>query len=183
MQPDVIVKSYQPQPGYSKGHFLASNDRTATEAMNRQTFYVTNIAPQWQDGFNGGVWGTLESACWNNICADTLFVVTGVHFANQNKTVTDNAVPPHPVVVPTNFYKVMIRSKSGNTGKPLYQLKADELQCIAFWFGNKEYKGKNPSDFKTTVADVEQKTGMTFFPNVPNATAAVKASSAGTWSF
>ena len=36
---------------------------------------------------------------------------------------------------------------------------------------------------RQVMVDVEQKTGMTFFPNVPNATAAVKASNAGTWSF
>ena len=186
VQPVITGANYKipgvtPPISYSRGHFIASNDRTATEAMNRQTFYVTNVAPQWQNSFNGGVWGTLEGACWNNICADTLFVVTGVHFADNNTTVVDNAKPtPNTVVVPTNFYKVMIRSKAGNTGKPLYELKADELQCIAFWFGNKEYKGTTPSDFRTTVADVEQKTGMTFFPNVPNAP---KGSDAGNWKF
>lgn len=188
LQPYVVKSSYK-MPGqsscpYSRGHLLASGDRTASRGMNEQTFYVTNMAPQWQNGFNGGIWGTLEEKCWNNICADTLFVVTGVHFADSSTTVVDNATPtPNPVVVPTNFYKVMIRSKAGNTGKPLYQLKADELQCIAFWFGNESYAGANIADFKTTVADVEQKTGMTFFVNVPNATAEVKASTAGKWSF
>ena len=74
----------------------------------------------------------------------------------------------------------MIRSKAGNTGKPLYELSADELQCIAFWFENKSYPNSSMSTFRTTVADIEQKTGMTFFPNVPNAP---KESSAGSWSF
>ena len=168
---------------YSRGHFIASNDRTATEAMNKQTFYVTNVAPQWQNGFNGGIWATLEDKCWNNICADTLFVVTGVHFADSSTTVVDNATPPNTVVVPTNFYKVMIRSKAGNTGKPLYELRADELQCIGFWFTNEAHTGASLASFITTVADVEQKTGRKFFVNVPNATDAVKASNAGTWSF
>ena len=189
LQPEITGGNYKipgvtPPISYSRGHLLASSDRTATAAMNKQTFYVTNVAPQWQNGFNGGVWETLEKACWNNICADTLFIVTGTYYADKNTTVVDNAAPtPNTVVVPTNFYKVMIRSKAGNTGKPLCQLEADELQCIAFWFGNESYTGRKPAEFKTTVADVEQKTGMTFFPNVPNATAAVKASSEGSWSF
>ncbi|MDE7344676.1 MAG: DNA/RNA non-specific endonuclease, partial [Alistipes sp.] len=172
--------SYKPQPGYSRGHLLASDDRTATVDMNKQTFYVTNMAPQWQNGFNSGVWSTLETNTWNNVCADTLFVVSGVHYANTNTTVMDNATPQNTIYVPTNFYKVMIRSKAGNTGKPLYELSADELQCIAFWFENKSYPNSSMSTFRTTVADVEQKTGMTFFPNVPNAP---KDSSAGSWSF
>ena len=187
LQPVIKEGSYK-IPGvtsvaYSRGHFIASNDRTATEAMNKQTFYVTNVAPQWQNGFNGGIWATLEEKCWNNICADTLFVVTGVHFADSSTTVVDNATPPNTVVVPTNFYKVMIRSKAGNTGKPLYELRADELQCIGFWFTNEAHTGANLADFRTTVADIEQKTGRKFFVNVPNATDAVKASNAGTWSF
>lgn len=189
LQPVITSGNYkipgvEPPIAYSRGHFIASNDRTATEAMNKQTFYVTNVAPQWQNGFNGGIWGTLEEKCWNNICADTLFVVTGVHFADSATTVVDNATPvPNTVVVPTNFYKVMIRSKAGNTGKPLCELRADELQCIAFWFTNEAHTGASLASFKTTVADIEQKTGQTFFVNVPNATAEVKASNAGIWSF
>lgn len=188
LQPVITGGNYKipgvtPPISYSRGHLIASSDRTASLEINKQTFYVTNAAPQWQNGFNGGVWQKLEEKCWDNICADTLFVVTGVHFANESTTVVDNATPPNTVVVPTNFYKVMIRSKAGNTGKPLYRLEADELQCIAFWFGNESYTGQSYANFKTTVADVEQKTGMTFFSNVPNATAEVKASNAGTWSF
>lgn len=181
VQPALTSGSYKPQTeGFSRGHLLASNDRTANVDMNKQTFYVTNMAPQKQTSFNDGIWSTLETRTWNNVCADTLFVVSGVYFADTNTTVMDNASPQNTVYVPTNFYKVMIRSKTGNTGKPLYELPADELQCIAFWFGNQSYPGASLSTFRTTVADVEQKTGMTFFPNVPNAP---KASSAGTWSF
>ncbi len=183
LQPVIIQSagSYKPQPGYSRGHLLASNDRTASEGMNNQTFYVTNMAPQWQNGFNSGVWSSLEDKTWNYVCADTLFVVSGVYYANTDKTVTDNAKPtPNTVYVPTNFYKVMIRSKSGNTGKPLYELSADEMQCIGFWFENKSYSGNSLTAYRTTVADIEQKTGMTFFPNVPDAP---KESSAGNWSF
>lgn len=181
VQPALTSGSYKPQtPGYSRGHLLASNDRTANEEMNKQTFYVTNMAPQKQTNFNDGIWSTLEKNTWNNICADTLFVVSGVWYANTDETVMDNADPKNTVYVPTNFYKVMIRSKSGNTGKPLCELSADEMQCIAFWFENKSYPGASLSTFRTTVADVEQKTGMTFFVNVPDAP---KDSSAGSWSF
>ncbi len=189
VQPWIVEKSYQPQPGYSKGHLIASNDRTLSEPMNRQTFYVTNSTPQWQNGFNGGVWSTLEGRTWNNVCADTLFVVSGVYYANTDKTVTDTVpaelenedLEPHTIYVPTNYYKVMIRSKAGNTGKPLSQLAADELQCIGFWFDNQAYpNGASPTLNMKSVAEIEQITGMTFFANVP---AAPKNSNAGNWSF
>ena len=95
---------------------LASNDRTASLGINEQTFYVTNVAPQWQNSFNGGVWSSLEEDCWENICADTLYVVSGVYFANDNTTVTDQS--GKTCVVPTNFYRVLMRSKAGDTGNP-----------------------------------------------------------------
>ena len=75
----------------------------------------------------------------------------------------------------------MIRSKAGNTGKPLYELKADEMQCIAFWFENRAYSGSTLSSVMTSVADVEQKTGLTFFVNVPEAPK--QSYSSGDWKF
>ena len=183
VQPYIVSASYK-VPGstspYSRGHLLASNDRTASAGMNNQTFFVTNMAPQWQNGFNSGVWSTLEDKTWSNVCADTLFVVSGVYFADTDTTVKDNASPQNTIYVPTHFYKVMIRSKAGNTGKPLYELAADQMQCIAFWFENKTYSGNSLAAYRTTVADVEQKTGLTFFVNVPEAP---KQSDAGDWRF
>lgn len=168
VQPDLIERSYKPQAaGYSKGHLLASNDRTASYGINVQTFYVTNVAPQWQDSFNGGVWQSLEEDCWKNICADTLYVVSGVFFANDNTTVTDQS--DDVCIVPTNFYRVLMRSKSGNTGKPLWELTADEIKCVGFWFENRAYPSGKPSANATSVADIEQKVGFKFFPNVPQA--------------
>ena len=165
VQPDLIDGSYQPQPGYSKGHLIASNDRTISYEANSQTFYVTNVAPQWQNSFNGGVWSLLEEDCWKNICADTLYIVSGVYFANDDTTVTDQS--DDTCIVPTNFYRVLMRSKAGNTGKPLWELSADQIKCVGFWFENRAYSGGKPSSGMMSVADIEQKVGFEFFPNVP----------------
>lgn len=167
VQPDLIEGSYKPQPGYSKGHLIASNDRTVSYEANSQTFYVTNVAPQWQNSFNGGVWSSLEADCWNNICVDTLYVVSGVYFANDDTTVMDQS--DKTCVVPTNFYRVLMRSKAGNTGQPLWKLDADQIQCVGFWFENRAYPSGKPSSGMTSVADIEQKVGFEFFPNVPQA--------------
>lgn len=173
VQPWIVERSYQPQPGYSRGHMIASADRTATRGMNEQTFFVTNMSPQWQNGFNSGVWSNLEGACWNegNVCADTLFVVTGAYYVGSTTTVTDKAPTPHTITVPTHLYKVMIRSKAGNTGRPLSELTADELQCVGFWLENRSYTGdKSPlTDYMTSVAEIEQATGMRFFTHIPAA--------------
>ena len=117
--------------------------------------------------FNGGVWSSLETDCWKNVCADTLYVVSGVYFADRATTVTDK--DGAECVVPTNFYRVLLRSKDGATGRPVWKLSSDELQCVGFWFENKAYSSGKPSQNMTSVAEIEEKTGMTFFVHVPNA--------------
>lgn len=169
----VIPESVQPNlkssyvGGYSRGHMIASNDRQSSKATNRQTFYYTNMSPQIQNGFNGGIWATLEHGCHEMICSDTLYMVTGAHFANRNNTCEDKQ--GREIVVPTHYYKVLIRSKAGNTHKPLWELSADEIECAGYWLEHKAYSGASPSQFIKSVEWIEEQTGMEFFPNVPNA--------------
>ncbi len=155
---------------YSRGHMVASSDRQVSARTNRQTFYYTNMAPQIQNEFNGGIWSKLENLVQDTwTCSDTLYVVTGAHFANRSKTVEDK--DGNTCYVPTHFYKVMLRSKSGKTRKPVSQLSAGELQCVGFWFDHFGYgtKDQPTSREMRSVADIEKQTGLKFFPNVPNA--------------
>lgn len=180
VQPDLTGGSYQPQPGFSRGHMIASNDRQRDKAMNEQTFYVTNSSPQRQDRFNGSIWGSLELACWRNVCADTLYVVTGAWFGDSFELTADKS--GRSVSVPSAFYKVLLRSRSGRTGRPLSALAADELQCTGFWFEHKDYpSGARPAQYMTSVADIERRTGMKFFVNVPQAPK--ETFDAADWSF
>ena len=170
VQPD-LSSSYKASGdgSFSRGHMLASNDRQSDKATNKQTFYYTNMSPQIQNGFNGGIWATFEKKCHNMICSDTLYMVTGAYFANENTTCKDNSNPQKTVIVPTHFYKVLIRSKSGNTGRPLWELSADEIECAGYWFEHKVYSGASPSQFIKSVAWIEEQTKQSFFTNVPNA--------------
>ena len=65
---------------YSRGHLVASDYRQTTEQQNRQTFYYSNQAPQWQNNFNGGIWADLEQRVAAVAPGGTtmLYVVTGV---------------------------------------------------------------------------------------------------------
>lgn len=47
---------------YSRGHQIANADRNGEDDMCDQTYYMTNITPQIQNGFNGGIWSNLETA-------------------------------------------------------------------------------------------------------------------------
>lgn len=164
-----LKKSYEGD--YSRGHMVASSDRQVDQIINRTTFYFTNMAPQIQNEFNGGIWKDLEEKCQEKwICSDTLYVVTGSFFENENRTCKDN--DGRRVVVPTHFYKVLLRSKSGHTGKPLHELAADELICTGFWLDHTTKYGtkdKITAEYMMSVAEIERKTGFRFFTNVATA--------------
>ena len=163
IQPNLVKGSYKPQPGYSKGHLLASGDRTVNATANIQTFYVTNAAPQWQNSFNSGVWSSLETDCWKNVCADTLYVVSGCHFADYDNETKDKAGNICPI--PTSYFKVLLRTRSGQTGNRIADCTASELRSIGFWVANENGQTLG-SNLCKSVEEIERLTGFTFFPEV-----------------
>lgn len=164
--------------GYTRGHMLGSSDRTVSSATNKQVFYYSNIGAQLQDGFNtgGGVWNNLEDKVDSYWCSDTLYQVIGCIFQDftdkygttikAKKGSGNNG----SFQVPTAYYKVLLRTKKGNTGKRVDKCSASELQCVAFIISHKGNKGRKPSKSDLyTVEELEELTGLTFFVNVPNA--------------
>ncbi|UKI38917.1 MAG: DNA/RNA non-specific endonuclease [Alistipes putredinis] len=104
-----IPSSYQPNLGssylgsYSRGHMIASSDRQVSPAANRQTFYYTNMCPQIQNEFNGGVWQSLEKRVqsYDWICDDTLYVVSGAAMIGDYKytsTKKQSKRSPYPLI-------------------------------------------------------------------------------------
>lgn len=165
---------------YTRGHMLGSGERTATREMNNQTFYVTNIAPQLRDGFNerGGAWNNLEYFVDRQICADTLYVVTGAIYddftapdgTNIKARTTVNKNDNKRIGVPTAYYKALLRTKSGRTGKSVVECKASELKCAAFIVAHRSDSGHKPTEEDMiSIKELERLTGVNFFANVPNA--------------
>ena len=164
-----LKNAYYPQEGleysHSRGHQIPSADRTASAEDNLTTFYFTNSTPQLQS-LNGGSWETLE----NNIrkkwmCSDTIYVVTGAHFAEGYGYAYDNKGAGKPCAIPTHYYKVILRTKKDDSGKWVGECSTEELKCVGFWF---EHKGGAVRQMMS-VSDIEKKTGHTFFANIPNA--------------
>lgn len=185
---------------WTKGHLCMSRERGGkNQEINRQTFYPTNIAPQPNAKAStfGEVWGCIEAVVSGtnkkdnditaddnstnlNIVADTLFVVAGCYYQHENWTDYDssdyNQPTPDPnqklCVMPTHQYKVLLRTRSGNTGRPIQVCSASELQSIGFWI--ETFTTLDASSARTVlrqiavpVSWIEQQTGLTFFPDVP----------------
>ena len=161
-QADCTTGSYK--GSYDRGHQLPSADRLATNELNAQTFYMSNMTPQL-NRLNQDMWANLETKVRNNKCSDTLYVVTGAYFGSGTETTKDGA--GNTVPIPTNYYKVLLRTKSGSTGKAIKDCSDSELISIGFWVEQKSYgKIQPPRSICTSVADIEAKTGFTFFPQV-----------------
>ena len=176
VQPPAIPESAQQyvEQGYgtglARGHQCPSADRYSTVPTNEQTFYATNMTPQLQT-LNGGQWQSLEGKVRDWICSDTLYVVTGA-WVDPNRTphyAYDSKGQGKACPVPTHYWKVLLRSKSGNTGKPLRELPASELQSIGFWMDHDDKNSWNVASSACSVREIERHTGFTFFVNVPDA--------------
>ncbi len=147
---------------YDRGHQIASNDRQATVDMNEQTFYYSNMTPQLDD-LNQQKWASAETVVRNQVCSDTLYVVTGADFTTTIGTTSDKSGKACPI--PGAYFKVMLRTRDGNTGKAIGECSADELKAIGYWFEHEKYTSI-PSP--VSVKEIEEKTGFTFFPGVPD---------------
>lgn len=166
--------------GCNKGHMLGSAERTSSRATNMDVFYYPNIAPQLSAGFNtgGGGWNNLEDWVDGQVCSDTLYIVIGCYFDKftdgYGYTVNPSVISfggRTDVAMPTMFYYILLRTKSGNSGKALKDCTADEIKCAAFVRSHTNgLKGQKVSSREMmSVSDLEKITGFTYFPKVPNA--------------
>lgn len=147
--------------GYDRGHQIPSADRAGGAMTNQHTFYCSNVTPQLHE-FNGGIWEKLESAVrdWS-ASSDTLYVVTGCIADNTCETVKDH--DGQAVAVPKAYYKALLRLKGGSYIGAGFYFKHENT--------TKEYK-----EFAISLKELEEKTGMTFFVNLPSdKAAAIKA--------
>lgn len=150
---------------YVRGHQCMSNHRYVpySTLMNMQTFYATNSMPQ-HSGFNSGLWNKMEGVCDAKSCADTLYCVTGNFDVLDDIDVSDK--DGKRIAVPAYCFKVLLRTVKGNTGKAIDQFtNASELMAIGYIASNDANGNKgNLKSFCVSVAEVEKRTGFSFFP-------------------
>lgn len=144
---------------YSRGHQIPSADRTADAALNKTTFYSTNITPQ-QEGFNGGVWMILEEKVrsWAKK-SDTLYVITGCVTDGAKHYVLDRS--NSRITVPVAFFKAVLRYSRNTT------LGHGGYMAVAFWYDhNKSYPRRLSKNESLSVEALERKLGYGLFVNL-----------------
>ena len=170
--------TYNNGAGHARGHLIPNASRNGIKDMQLQTFYVTNSAPQIQNSFNDGIWSALEAALQSIAKKEEIYIVSGTALqsvgGNETITYTKAKNDTKSVPVPNYFYKVVLKvEKSGST--------VTSAKAIGFWFENKAYSNTAYSTYEVSVDEIEKKTGMDFFVNLPDAIENV-AESNSSWS-
>lgn len=146
--------------GYSRGHLVASNYRQSTVKENKQTFYHSNQAPQWQNSFNSGVWSSMEEAVAAHLPSgrDTLYMVIGVLYEGTIKTLPSGS---KNVRIPSHFYTCLMKCSFNTSGN------MTSAKGIGYIFTNEAHSGMSYSQGAATIDSIEERAGFNFFANVP----------------
>ena len=147
--------------GYQRGHICASADRLISKEANEQTFYLSNIMPQ-SSGLNSGIWLDMENKVQNwgkdNDFRRVLYVVKGGTIDKEEQI---RAYTPTGMVVPKYFFMAVLCED--NNG---------DFKAMAFWVEhtNQNKKGDALSNYVINVRQLEERTGIDFFCNLPDDT-------------
>ncbi|GAB4224812.1 MAG: DNA/RNA non-specific endonuclease [Francisella sp.] len=137
--------------GYDRGHLASYASMDFSKKSAEQSFLLSNIAPQ-KAGLNQQGWERLETyeRIWANMY-DSIYVFTGPIYKKQkiHKTIGDNKI-----AVPDYFFKIIyIPSKN---------------KAIAFVMPNKQVNKNKVANYRVSIKDIEQRTGLHFLTNIPN---------------
>ncbi len=145
-----------------RGHMLPSASRYNSWQTNAQTFYATNIFPQ-SSKLNQQNWAEVENSARKSMCADTLYVVVGTLFENA----TMFSSRGRTITRPSHCYKLLLRTRSGNTGKSIAEITdPEQIMAIGFLFENSSSGNVEPAEAVVSIAEVEQLSGFNFFRNL-----------------
>ncbi len=135
--------------GYEKGHMAPAGDMAFSEEAMSASFLMSNMSPQISN-FNGGIWRELEENVrdWAYRFGK-VYVATGpVLTQGIRETIGSNEVS-----VPDLYYKIVLDPSLENH------------KAIAFIIPN-EVSAKPIMDFAVSIDQVEELTGIDFFPEM-----------------
>ena len=145
---------------YDRGHQVASNDRQTTTEQNQQTFYYTNMTPQYSS-LNQGQWVELEKkvqgVATKTTASDTLYVVTGPLFEGTLESATDKNRVSCPA--PSGYWKCLMKCTFSSPG-----VMSAAVGCAYLFDTN----SSNVAPTLVTIDTIESRTGFDFFVNVPS---------------
>lgn len=167
-QAEAVTHQEYTNSGFSRGHMAPNADFIFGLGAMLNTYVMTNMCPQYQ-GFNGGIWSQLEGRArhWARE-RGVVYVTTGAIFDADG----DGRRDPDAacwrtgrlgrIAVPTHFYKLILAQGPGGWEAlavilPHWQERPATLSAAQAF-----------ADGLRRVDQVEQITGVNFFPGMPD---------------
>jgi endonuclease G len=156
--------------GYDRGHAVPRSDMNRSQAVQANTFLLSNMAPQ-TPALNRGMWRWLEESTrsWA-IKFGEIYITAGSVFIGQELRVASDRV-----AIPREFYKIVVRKDDNG-----------ELRALSFLLINGTYLPVPPGSrgigkvtatsaaadhylvqHLKSVGTVERLTKINFFPSLP----------------
>jgi len=144
------------ESGYDRGHVCPAAHCRATHHEFKESFYLSNIAPQNRE-MNSGQWNDLEQYLrFKTREYKTIEIFSGTAFipkvcADGKKRVIYEVIGDNDVAVPTHFYKVCLFHCRGSAVEKAYLIPNQSLPSK-----------KSFHHYETALGKVEKATGLLF---------------------
>lgn len=127
---------------YDRGHLAPAEDFSADETAMRESFYLSNVAPQ-SPSKNRGVWRSAEmKARAYAVKYGSVYITTGLLFEGPRRTIGSG------VCVPSHYYKV-VRTGRGEV-------------LAAYLVDNTTERAQALSAYSVDVDQIEKRSGFNF---------------------
>ena len=165
--------------GFDHGHICPADDRKLNLTQQKQTFFMTNMQPQYAKFNQQGTWYNMERVLGTlapKIDSDTLFIAKGGTIDpvgsesnllgwKKNGASSETKKPGY-IPIPKYFF-VAVLKKEFNKSKNQYTYSA-----FGFWFPHEDkvFDKKNDTlgNYVVNIKTLEDKTGIDFFCNLPD---------------
>jgi len=150
--------------GFDRGHQAPAADFKYDQDRMRESFVLSNVAPQVGSGFNRGIWRVLEQrvrACVD--CRGEVYVITGPLFCAPDEDgpqAAHESIGQNRVAVPTHFYKILVARNV-----------AGAWEAVAFVLENQKHAKEKDAEYSFAgyvkpIDWIEETTGLNFMPDL-----------------
>ena len=164
--------------GFDHGHICPSADRKQNLTQQKQTFFMTNMQPQYSNFNQHGTWYNMENELRKlapKIDSDTLFIVKGgtIDQVGNNSNIlgwkkngaSSTTQLPGYIPIPKYFFVAVLKKEYNKTsGKYTYN-------AFGYWFQHENKSmasGDKLSNYVVNIKTLEKNTGIDFFCNLPD---------------
>ena len=161
--------------GIDRGHMTRSSDRTTGTLDNADTYYLSNVVPQFAD-LNQGPWNNMEGDLHALAATGTkeIYIITGPAGINTTTTPGSNGTVKNEgkIVIPASTWKIAVIMPRGAGLSNVHS--ANDVQIIAVNMPNVPgVRNEDWHQWETTVDALEHLTGYNFLAALPDGIEAV----------